>query len=107
VDPFNPEHSIRVGIRYLSALRARYGSWREAVRSTADAGPRPHGVDPGGAVMSEPWRRVERIGDATLYLGDCLDILPTLGPVDAVVTDPPYGVGILRRDGKMEVRLEA
>jgi len=30
------------------------------------------------------------IGDATLYLGDCLDILPTLGPVDAVVTDPPY-----------------
>ncbi len=35
--------------------------------------------------------RVERIGDATLYLGDCLEILPTLGKVDAVVTDPPYG----------------
>jgi site-specific DNA-methyltransferase (adenine-specific)/modification methylase len=35
--------------------------------------------------------RVEKIGDATLYLGDCLDILPTLGRVDAVVTDPPYG----------------
>lgn len=33
------------------------------------------------------------IGDATLYLGDCLEILPTLGPVDAVVTDPPYGIG--------------
>ncbi len=32
-----------------------------------------------------------QIGDATLYLGDCLEILPTLGPVDAVVTDPPYG----------------
>ena len=32
------------------------------------------------------------IGDATLYLGDCLDILPTLGKVDAVVTDPPYGI---------------
>ena len=30
------------------------------------------------------------IGDATLYLGDCLDILPTLGKVDAVITDPPY-----------------
>jgi len=30
------------------------------------------------------------IGDATLYLGDCLDVLPTLGKVDAVVTDPPY-----------------
>ena len=37
--------------------------------------------------------RIERIGDATLYLGDCLEILPTLGKVDAVVTDPPYGVG--------------
>jgi site-specific DNA-methyltransferase (adenine-specific)/modification methylase len=37
--------------------------------------------------------RIERIGDATLYLGDCRDILPTLGPVDAVVTDPPYGIG--------------
>jgi site-specific DNA-methyltransferase (adenine-specific) len=33
---------------------------------------------------------VERIGDATLYLADCLEILPTLGPVDAVVTSPPY-----------------
>mgnify|MGYP003420830029 CR=1 FL=1 len=37
-------------------------------------------------------RRVERIGDATLHLGDCLEILPTLGKVDAVVTDPPYGI---------------
>ena len=33
------------------------------------------------------------IGNATLYLGDCRDILPTLGKVDAVVTDPPYGIG--------------
>lgn len=37
--------------------------------------------------------RKEIIGDATLYLGDCLEILPTLGKVDAVVTDPPYGIG--------------
>lgn len=36
--------------------------------------------------------RVEVIGDATLYLGDCMDILPTLGKVDAVITDPPYGI---------------
>ena len=36
--------------------------------------------------------RVERIGDATLYLADCMDVLPTLGGVDAVVTDPPYGI---------------
>ena len=33
------------------------------------------------------------IGDATLYLGDCMDILPTMGKVDAVITDPPFGVG--------------
>lgn len=36
--------------------------------------------------------RVEQIGDCTLYLGDCREILPTLGKVDAVVTDPPYGL---------------
>ena len=35
--------------------------------------------------------RVE-IGDAVLYCGDCLEILPTLEKVDAVVTDPPYGI---------------
>jgi site-specific DNA-methyltransferase (adenine-specific) len=40
--------------------------------------------------------RTEVIGDATLYCSDCLEILPTLGRVDAVVTDPPYGIG---RDG--------
>lgn len=34
-----------------------------------------------------------KIGRATLYLGDCRDVLPTLGRVDAVVTDPPYGIG--------------
>lgn len=32
------------------------------------------------------------IGNATLYLGDCMEILPTLGKVDAVITDPPYGM---------------
>lgn len=34
--------------------------------------------------------RIETIGDATLYFGDCREILPTLGKVDAVVSDPPY-----------------
>lgn len=43
--------------------------------------------------MSEPWKRKEVIGECTLYLGDCLDVLPTLGRFDAVVTDPPYGLG--------------
>lgn len=37
--------------------------------------------------------RKEVIGNATLYLGDCLEILPTLPKVDAVITDPPYNVG--------------
>jgi len=32
------------------------------------------------------------IGGATLYLGDCLEVLPSLDCVDAVVTDPPYGI---------------
>lgn len=30
------------------------------------------------------------IGNATLYLGDCIEVLPLLGKVDAVITDPPY-----------------
>jgi site-specific DNA-methyltransferase (adenine-specific) len=38
--------------------------------------------------------RVEHIGDCTLHLGDCRDVLPALPNVDAVVTDPPYGVGL-------------
>lgn len=29
----------------------------------------------------------------TIYHGDCRDILPTLDPVDLVLTDPPYGIG--------------
>jgi len=50
--------------------------------------------------MSEPWKRREVIGDATLYLGDCLEILPTLGKVDAVVTDPPWNMGYFQDDSK-------
>ena len=38
-----------------------------------------------------------KIGDAVLYHGDCLEILPTLGKVDAVITDPPYGTQDLGR----------
>lgn len=34
-----------------------------------------------------------QIGDATLYHGDCLEILPSIGAVGAVITDPPYSSG--------------
>lgn len=43
--------------------------------------------------------RCERIGDSVLYLGDCREILPLLPKVDAVVTDPPYGIGYVHGDG--------
>jgi DNA modification methylase len=39
--------------------------------------------------------KVEHLAEGvTLYCGDCREILPGLGKVDAVVTDPPYGIGI-------------
>jgi site-specific DNA-methyltransferase (adenine-specific)/modification methylase len=51
-----------------------------------------------------------RIGDATLYLGDCMEILPTLPKVDAVITDPPYGIGLTNKHGlgssKMAERID-
>jgi site-specific DNA-methyltransferase (adenine-specific) len=36
--------------------------------------------------------RVETIGECVLYLGDCREVLPTLGVIDSVVTDPPFGM---------------
>ena len=33
-------------------------------------------------------------GRHVIYHGDCLEILPTLPKVDAVITDPPYGVNL-------------
>ena len=50
-----------------------------------------------------PWKRKEVIGNATLYLGDCLEILPMLPKVDAVITDPPYGTGWVRGGGAVGV----
>lgn len=38
--------------------------------------------------------RIERLSEGvTCILGDCRTILPTLGRLDAIVTDPPYGIG--------------
>jgi len=48
--------------------------------------------------MSEP--RKETLADGVeIWLGDCREVLPLIGHVDAVVTDPPYGMGDLLRIG--------
>jgi len=49
--------------------------------------------------------RVEKIGNQTLILGDCLQVMPTLGRFDAVVTDPPYGIGRAAGMGGGGIRL--
>jgi site-specific DNA-methyltransferase (adenine-specific) len=46
------------------------------------------------------------IGDATLYLGDCREILPTLPRMDAVITDPPYGIGESSKNHKSRNRVK-
>ena len=47
----------------------------------------------------------EIIGNAELWLGDCLEILPTLPKVDAVITDPPYGVNLGNHKGADDNRI--
>ena len=42
--------------------------------------------------------RIEQLAEGvTLYNADCRLVLPTLGRVDAVVTDPPYGIDAARK----------
>lgn len=48
--------------------------------------------------------RKETIGNATLYLGDCSEVLDSLSPVDAVITDPPYGIGFAAQPTKWQRR---
>jgi DNA modification methylase len=44
--------------------------------------------------------RIEHLAEGiTLYCGDCREVLPTLGKVDAVVTDPPYGIAHVKGAG--------
>lgn len=38
------------------------------------------------------WVRKETIGDATLYLGDALEVLAALPRAEWMITDPPYGI---------------
>jgi site-specific DNA-methyltransferase (adenine-specific) len=49
--------------------------------------------------------REEIIGDARLILGDCREVLPTLGAFDTVLTDPPYGMSF--RSNHRTVRHDA
>jgi site-specific DNA-methyltransferase (adenine-specific) len=46
--------------------------------------------------VPESLRKVQ-IGPATLYCGDCFQIMPNLPQVEAVITDPPYGIGFKYR----------
>ncbi len=50
----------------------------------------------GAGKLPETVRKVQ-IGSATLYCGDCFQIMPTIQPVAAVITDPPYGIGFKYR----------
>ena len=53
-------------------------------------------------------KRVEVIGDCIMIEGDCQEVMPQIGKVDAVVTDPPYGIradetpvrGVVRHEKK-------
>ena len=47
------------------------------------------------------YRRKEIIGDATLYLGDCLHILPEIEGLGGLITDPPYSSGGMVRGDRM------
>ena len=46
--------------------------------------------------------RVEHLADGVaLYLGDCLEVLPSLSGIDAMIADPPYSSGGQFRDDRM------
>lgn len=47
-------------------------------------------------MLSQCAQRIEQVGRALLIQADCRDVLPLLPKVDAVVTDPPYGIGITK-----------
>lgn len=51
--------------------------------------------------------RVEVIGNATLYLGDALEILPTLGKVAHIICDPPYEATLHDSKNKLQTRLRS
>lgn len=64
--------------------------------------------------VTQQMSRVEHLSDdVTLYLGDCREILPTLGKADVILSDFPYGIALqpqrklteaIQGDGKHEAR---
>ena len=44
--------------------------------------------------------KVEQYENATLYCGDCREIFQTLPVVQAIITDPPYGIHYVTRRRK-------
>lgn len=48
--------------------------------------------------------RIETIGNATLYLADCREILPKLDVSIAIYGDPPYGQNLANPDGRKATR---
>lgn len=64
-------------------IKALAAGWKPVADEAATAGADVHIA------------RVERIGRCTLYLADCLAVLPDLTPEAGrfdLVTDPPYGI---------------
>ena len=50
------------------------------------------------------YKRKEIIGDCTLFLGDCMDVMRGLDGFDAVVTDPPFGMCFVSGRRKLETK---
>lgn len=46
----------------------------------------------------------EIIGNCSLWLGDCREVLPHLPKVDLVLTDPPYGIGADKAKAHSSIR---
>lgn len=53
------------------------------------------------------WRRVERIGNATLFLGDSEALRHLLPAYDALLCDPPYGIAVATDIGAGDIRRAA